>query len=1004
MKLLRDLGMSARQAARMESHNKVKMDRRNNHPNYFAPKSSDQPKVPIDFSLRQQLVSRDAEKQLREVLRTAWKHPYIIDRLATLGLEGPVVEAVMQKYGVATASDGQSLEKGKATDSKHSSLRTLFRAWLSARLPPPSHDDGLEDVVTLSGQALQEDVRFSSRIPTPDRAKIVEEARNTISGAIESHAALKQATAAQDALIRVQVVAFLDWYQNELQSMMGSGRGTADHIEYQESTLTSEKQRSNLDEQALARSAASTSASLDFLRSHFSLKRAADLYPAARAFKRKIHLHIGPTNSGKTHHALTRLAQARSGVYLGPLRLLAHEIWERLNMGKIAPDIPPRLCDLRTGEEEKRVGTYVGLTSSTVEMAELSKPVDVAVLDEIQMIGDEYRGHNWTAALLGMPAKELHLCGEQTVVSLIEKLAAECGDDLEIHNYERLTPLQVSDESINGDLGQIRPGDCVVSFGRGGIFALKSRIERVETADGVPLRCAVAYGSLPPETKAEQAKMFNEGVQANVMVASDAVGMGLNLNIKRVIFESMYKTFSGQRVPLSASQIKQIAGRAGRFRTGDDGAQQRGLVCTMYEDDMPILRAGLDAPRQAITRAAIQPSHESIEDISVLLPPLAKPKPTASDQDKASDRSCRSNSSANGADRQLTNIVEDAMRLASISAPEWSRRGHYGSSNALPAVQSNHEEQADSPVFALFGASDVFNDLSLLSSINVRDYFVPDFSQQNFSIPLIRAATAPTDVDLYKSLNVPSLLTAGEMERFATAPIAQRDGSLLKAIAIFARIYAEGQTVPITDVVAKVGILDALTQVEAVEANLYDVWRQRNGKSLYSGADDDAEAEMPTVKELAACVDSNTPFSSMLLGQLESLHRIMSIYSWLFYRFPLAFSDRNRVAALKERTERAIDLTLEGMWAIRAERDRARWEAARKERMRPKARSFDMDGDEDDYSAVRHGATTSGSGGQGKRGQGGRHGERSKAGGRGQPFSVGSDEGKSSRRSSANVH
>jgi ATP-dependent RNA helicase SUPV3L1/SUV3 len=99
------------------------------------------------------------------------------------------------------------------------------------------------------------------------------------------------------------------------------------------------------------------------------------------------------------------------------------------------------------------------------------------------------------------------------------------GDRMTIHRYERLTPLAVAEKSLEGDLGRIEDGDCVVCFSRSGIFATKKAIEQ-KTGK----RCAVVYGALPPETRSEQAKLFNEkGSGVDVMVASDAVGMGLNL-------------------------------------------------------------------------------------------------------------------------------------------------------------------------------------------------------------------------------------------------------------------------------------------------------------------------------------------------------------------------------------------------------------------------------------------------------------------------------------------
>ena len=251
------------------------------------------------------------------------------------------------------------------------------------------------------------------------------------------------------------------------------------------------------------------------------LRYPIEWYPATRAVQRTIHLHVGPTNSGKTYHALKRLEQANSGVYGGPLRLLAHEVYARLNA-------KGKSCDLVTGDERiLRSGVAQGacMKSCTVEMIPLNINFDVAVVDEIQMIGHEQRGWAWTQALLGLKAREVHLCGEERTVPLIRELVASMGDKLEIHTYKRLSPLKTMSTSLRGSLSELRKGDCVVVFSRVGIHAMKRDIERATQK-----RVAIIYGSLPPETRAQQARLFNDsGNDYEVLVASDAIGMGLNL-------------------------------------------------------------------------------------------------------------------------------------------------------------------------------------------------------------------------------------------------------------------------------------------------------------------------------------------------------------------------------------------------------------------------------------------------------------------------------------------
>lgn len=224
----------------------------------------------------------------------------------------------------------------------------------------------------------------------------------------------------------------------------------------------------------------------DSLRKLSDLRFPSEWFPEARQMQRKIYLHVGPTNSGKTYKAIQRLQSAESGIYCGPLRLLAHEIYDKMN----EKGIP---CNLLTGEERREVSPTAPLTSSTVEMANLNKPLEVAVIDEIQLIGDPFRGWAWTNALLGLRAKEIHLCGEASAVPLVKAICEELNEEVIVNEYTRLTPVNVCSTSLHDDWSKIRKGDCVVSFSRKNIFNIKKIIEK-QTG----LQCAVAYGGLPP--------------------------------------------------------------------------------------------------------------------------------------------------------------------------------------------------------------------------------------------------------------------------------------------------------------------------------------------------------------------------------------------------------------------------------------------------------------------------------------------------------------------------
>ncbi|KAI0841000.1 P-loop containing nucleoside triphosphate hydrolase protein [Hypoxylon sp. FL0890] len=353
-------------------------------------------------------------------------------------------------------------------------------------------------------------------------------------------------------------------------------------------------------------------------------------FPATRALQRTIHLHVGPTNSGKTYNALKALENAKSGIYSGPLRLLAHEVYSRfLAKGK--------KCALVTGEEQRIPEDEDNFfRSCTVEMTPLNHPVDVAVIDEIQMIGDSERGWAWTQAFLGVQAKEVHLCGEERAVELIQSLCATIGDECVVHRYKRLSPLETMTESLGGKFENLEKGDAVVTFSRIGIHAIKRQIEKATGR-----RCAMVYGSLPPETRAQQAALFNDpDNDYDFLVASDAIGMGLNLEIKRVIFEQTHKrSLEGYR-QISTSEFKQIGGRAGRYRTARQAAVsgpemdsngekatpppkagQPGLVTAMEDDDLDIIRQAFTREPEPMQTAGIQPPPSVVERFSTYFPP-----------------------------------------------------------------------------------------------------------------------------------------------------------------------------------------------------------------------------------------------------------------------------------------------------------------------------------------------------------------------------------------------
>ncbi|KAB1218139.1 ATP-dependent RNA helicase SUPV3L1, mitochondrial [Morella rubra] len=203
------------------------------------------------------------------------------------------------------------------------------------------------------------------------------------------------------------------------------------------------------------------------------------------------------------------------------------------------------------------------------------------------MLGCRTRGFSFTRALLGISADELHLCGDAASGPLIQEMLKVTGDEVEVQFYERLSPLVPAKVPL-GSFSHIQTGDCIVTFSRREIYRLKSEIE-----SGGKHLCSVVYGSLPPETRTRQATMFNDASSDfDVLVASDAIGMGLNLNISRIIFSTMEKFDGIEMRDLTIPEIKQIAGRAGRY-----GSKfPVGEVTCIDAEDLPLLHSSLNAP------------------------------------------------------------------------------------------------------------------------------------------------------------------------------------------------------------------------------------------------------------------------------------------------------------------------------------------------------------------------------------------------------------------------
>ncbi|MBS5926724.1 MAG: RNA helicase [Clostridium sp.] len=314
-------------------------------------------------------------------------------------------------------------------------------------------------------------------------------------------------------------------------------------------------------------------------------KNPKDEYREARGMRRKFVIHLGDTNTGKTYNAIQRLKECDKGVYLSPLRILALENYERLNNEGV-------LCDLQTGEEEliTEGATHV---SCTIEKLDLKRQYDVAVIDEIQMIDDSQRGAAWSRALLGVRAKEIHVCGASNSREILEEIINDCGDPYEIIEYKRRIPLEVQDKAFN--YNEVEEGDAIV------VFSKKRVLELAEEYSSKGIKASLIYGDLPPEVRRKQYEQF-VNKETKILITTDAIGMGVNLPIRRIIFLSV-KKFDGEEVRfLTSQEVKQIAGRAGR-----QGIYDVGYVASVG-NNAEVIKDKLLREDKIITEAVIGPS------------------------------------------------------------------------------------------------------------------------------------------------------------------------------------------------------------------------------------------------------------------------------------------------------------------------------------------------------------------------------------------------------------
>ncbi len=260
-----------------------------------------------------------------------------------------------------------------------------------------------------------------------------------------------------------------------------------------------------------------------------------------------ISAHLGPTNTGKTHRAIRRMLGHRSGMMGLPLRLLAREVYDR-----VTAEIGEQQVALITGEE-RRVPRKPRYWICTTEAMPLHRTVDFMAVDEVQMAMHPERGHVFTDRILNARgASETWFMGAETILPLLQELVPT----IEVNRHPRLSKLSYAGHKR---LSALPPRTAVVAFSVAHVYEIAERLRRQHGGT------AVVLGALSPRTRNAQVALY-QGGEVPVMVATDAIGMGLNLDIHHVALARRHKYDGREHRELYADELGQIAGRAGRYK------------------------------------------------------------------------------------------------------------------------------------------------------------------------------------------------------------------------------------------------------------------------------------------------------------------------------------------------------------------------------------------------------------------------------------------------------
>jgi len=255
---------------------------------------------------------------------------------------------------------------------------------------------------------------------------------------------------------------------------------------------------------------------------------------------------LGPTNTGKTFLAIETMLSFNSGMIGFPLRLLAREVYD-----KVIKKYDPSLVALITGEE-KIIPAQAKYYLCTVESMPIDKKLEFVAIDEIQMCSDHERGHIFTDRLLNLRGEKLTMfMGSHTMKNILSNLK----EDIEFINKERYSKLSYSGYK---KISRIERKSAIIAFSTEEVYAIAELLRRQKGG------CAIVMGALSPKTRNSQVSLYQSG-DVDYLVATDAIGMGINMDLNNIYFSNL-KKFDGKKLRrLNLAEIGQIAGRAGRY-------------------------------------------------------------------------------------------------------------------------------------------------------------------------------------------------------------------------------------------------------------------------------------------------------------------------------------------------------------------------------------------------------------------------------------------------------